>query len=548
MGKPSLLPSILSLPLAPAPRFFDDGSRIPIDQDAPKSRPSHQIIAYAAHLRGISAQEPCEPCRKNTRKFAECILLKGYMKNKCTNCHYTTATRWCDAKAPPETIGHIIQQVSVWDHELPDSHRSQAEDPPSVSVRSCRGLKRPHTPETPLQRQAPGTPPPPYSFLDPLLRSTSVQHPLQSTPHPPPRVIPETPQPEAQTSSAPRSEISETPQLGSSSPSPTSLTWVTVERPTSQSGDEELVAELSGDLDGNMDWEPATASPILQTPRNTAVMIPHVALWLASDFERSRDPQLSYEDDDADIDSDILLDDTPASAGSTLSQEREFCQGAAMDLLSEKEDYLLDCRLSILDARRAREMQQTLDRAKVAQELLATRCQTYSRVGRGLTSSMCHALSPALYRQIDVIDLVCDHIARERDQLLASGKEDVTYLTKRCAYLRGEEEKLDKALCRIINKGQVQQGLSERGPRKAYGVRYKWVYEVWHGIFIERGQAWQRKIAELEKRRIVEEWDPNERIIIEHAFDELIMPIMAWNNGKRISSIEMSRVRSSWGL
>jgi hypothetical protein len=323
---------------------------------------------------------------------------------------------------------------------------------------------------------------------------------------------------------------------------------VTVERPTSQSGDEELVAELSGDLDGSMDWEPATASPIPPTASNTAVMIPHIALWLASDFERPRDPKLSYEDDDADIDSDILSDDTPASAGSTLSQEREFCQGAAMDLLSEKEDYLLECRLSILDARRVREMQQTLDHAKAARELLAMRCQTYSWVGRGLTSSMCHALSPALYRQIDVIDLVCNHIARERDQLLASGQEDVNYLTKRCVYLRGEEEKLDKALCCIINEERVQQGLSERGPRKAPGVRYKWVYEVWHDILIERGQAWQRKIAELERRRIVEQWDPNERIMTEHAFDELIMPMMAWNNGKRISSIELSRVRSSWGL
>jgi hypothetical protein len=187
MGRPAQLPQLLLLPITTGRRYYN-GDPIPTTQPK-EGRPSRDI-AQAAHLRGTIARRMCTCCRDGRkRRFNECITLEGWMKGRCSNCHWAMDQRQCTF--PPQRQPEGLHPASI----LADKHIAQNKDTlpalcPPAPVQ-CPVPAR-HTPVVP-DPSAPQPPPEPIQALwseDPTIPDPALVRLARSMPLMKPGLVP----------------------------------------------------------------------------------------------------------------------------------------------------------------------------------------------------------------------------------------------------------------------------------------------------------------------------------------------------------------------
>jgi hypothetical protein len=77
---------------------------VPRKRDAVTLREGREIVldkravnqeAAMAQLRGQVCADACEHCKKGSGPFESCVVLRGFFKGSCANCHYGSEGKRC---------------------------------------------------------------------------------------------------------------------------------------------------------------------------------------------------------------------------------------------------------------------------------------------------------------------------------------------------------------------------------------------------------------------------------------------------------------------
>lgn len=82
--------------------------------------PSQNCEAALAYSRGQvrNGALACLDCKRGRGPFAQCVILKGYLKGSCSNCHYSAEGARCSLRSSEQQAGwQLISRTleCVWD-------------------------------------------------------------------------------------------------------------------------------------------------------------------------------------------------------------------------------------------------------------------------------------------------------------------------------------------------------------------------------------------------------------------------------------------------